>query len=118
MSAPVVRIPSPRRPLGPTARDGASVPTPRVTTEGRHRMAPPRSDEPGSAGRPAAAAGRHRRPAPPCTPFTRTFTVLARAGSLTTLAAMAVLATAVAGLADGTAPTGAAAGVGISSLHR
>lgn len=98
MSAPAVHIPSPRRPVRsagalPQALPSASpVPAPRSAPEPRHR-----------AGGPA----RHGRPV---SPVARTFTVLARAGSLTTLAAMVVLAAALAGLADGEPPAPGAAG--------
>ncbi|MEQ3550506.1 hypothetical protein WIS52_08490 [Pseudonocardia nematodicida] len=45
----------------------------------------------------------------------RAFLLAARAGSLTTLAAMLVLAAAVAGLADGNPPAGDAAEVAVTS---
>ncbi|MEV1291124.1 hypothetical protein [Pseudonocardia sp. NPDC049635] len=47
----------------------------------------------------------------------RVFTAAARLGSLTTLAAMVVLAAALAGLADGEPPTGPAAEVADSTLR-
>ncbi|MBP2365743.1 hypothetical protein [Pseudonocardia parietis] len=126
MSAPVVRIPGPRRPVdltapfaGPGHRIG--VPAPRVTPGDRHRDGGYRAPEhrpvhgPPRAG---SAPGRHRGAPQPFPSAARTFTVLARAGSLTSLAAMVVLAAAVAGLADGNPPTGAAADVAVSSLDR
>ncbi|ALE72136.1 hypothetical protein Ae168Ps1_2590 [Pseudonocardia sp. Ae168_Ps1] len=91
MSAPVVRIPSPRRPVG------SAGPVPQIPQVPAPRPAP-------EAGHRAGAPGRHRGTARPVTTAARTFTVLARAGSLTTLAAMVVLAAAVAGLADGEPP--------------
>lgn len=140
MSAPVVRVPVPRRPVepatpyaGPPApRHRSDVTTSDVTTPGvpaPGRIPAPRSAATGSPAAPAAAApatrgpahrpaaGRHRDAAPAFPAAARTLTVLARAGSLTTLAAMVVLAAAVAGLADGTPPTGAAAEISTDGLH-
>lgn len=147
MSAPVVRIPSPRRPLGepgPTGSTGSSrgpaaIPAPRSATPAAavpqpRRPLPQRRDDRGPAtaqpatAQPATAesatvrpaAGRHR--AVPgvrgraVSPTARAFVAVARAGSLTTLAAMLVLAAAVAGLADGTAPTGQAAEIASTTL--
>ena len=67
--------------------------------------------------RPVGSIGRHHA-AVGFSPAAQTFTVLARAGSLTTLAAMVVLASAVAGLVDGTPPTGSAADAAVSGLER
>lgn len=159
MSAPVVRIPSPRRPVGSTttaphgtSRDSVSrahasrgdiaVPAPRAQQDsadgGAHRLtvpaprpASPRASTTGQArsdDRPSdrlAAAGRHRAGAlggapvrgAGMSPSARAFLAVARAGSLTTLAAMVVLAAAVAGLADGAVPTGPAAGITATTLH-
>lgn len=121
MSAPVpaVRIPSPRRPVG------VAVPSPRAATGAAVVIPAPRrpADRAGDGARPAdrpvPATGRHRAAARgrAGSPATRSLRALARAGSLTTLAAMLVLAAAVAGLADGTAPTGPAAEVATSSLR-
>lgn len=130
MSAPVVRIPGPRRPAEPESRptesrpteqtaplagpaQGADVPAPRATPGDRPHD--------GGHGVPypwRAAPGRHRGPTQVFPSAAQTFTVLARAGSLTTLAAMVVLAAAVAGLADGNPPTGPAAEIAVSSLDR
>ncbi|WP_156819543.1 hypothetical protein [Pseudonocardia sp. HH130630-07] len=134
MPAPAVRIPSPRRPVDsavsvpPVAAPaapvvtGSLVPAPRTAPDGttsgsgrpaapRHALRPqptvpaPRAGAPEPGGVPRGVPGRHRGPAGP-TPLARSFAVLARAGSLTTLAAMVVLAAAVVGLADGSAPAG------------
>lgn len=112
MSAPVVRIPGPRRPAEPESRPTESRPT-----EHTAPFAGPahRADIPYPR---RAAPGRHRGPAQPFPSAAQTFTVLARAGSLTTLAAMVVLAAALAGLADGNPPTGPAAEIAASSLDR
>ncbi|MFP5069825.1 hypothetical protein ACLFMI_09190 [Pseudonocardia nantongensis] len=154
MSAPVVRIPSPRHPVGSAATAargthsaGIAVPAPRAPQNpadgAAHRLAvpaprpaSPRATAAGPAGPPGpgrndtrppahpAAAGRHRAGArrsldvpgagvrgAAVSPSGRAFLAVARAGSLTTLAAMVVLAAAVAGLADGAVPTGPAAEV-------
>ncbi|MCO7196717.1 hypothetical protein [Pseudonocardia sp. McavD-2-B] len=47
----------------------------------------------------------------------RTLDVLGRVGSITTIAAMLVLSAALAGLADGTPPSGAAAEVAVATLR-
>ncbi len=47
----------------------------------------------------------------------RTLDVLGRVGSITTIAAMLVLSAALAGLADGTPPSGAAAEVAVTTLR-
>ena len=148
MSAPVVRVPAPRRSVEPAApyagpsapstpgsavrppapRHRIDVPAPRPATTGSPaaRPVPPRTLPPAvpAAAAPAtrgpahrSAAGRHRDAGPAFPAAARTLTVLARAGSLTTLAAMVVLAAAVAGLADGTPPTGAAAEISTDGLH-
>ncbi|MEU6698999.1 hypothetical protein [Pseudonocardia sp. NPDC046786] len=81
--------------------------------------------------RPAAPEQRSPAPGPPANrdripareaagrggTAARVFTIVARLGSLTTLAAMVVLAAAVAGLADGDPPTGPAAEVSGSTLR-
>ncbi|BBG04694.1 MULTISPECIES: hypothetical protein [Pseudonocardia] len=189
MSAPVIRIPSPRRPVGtteaaapralpegqvryldlahrldvPAPRHGGADRSPAADTR---RLPAPRSatpvrqpvERPGTrgadrqrpagrgAGTPPPPAQRSGTPPPPARRSTtppppaqgsaapaagdragrhrvtggtaaRVFTVLARLGSLTTLAAMVVLAAAVAGLADGDPPTGPAAEVAGSTLR-
>jgi hypothetical protein len=121
MSAPVVRIPSPRRPVGSAVRI-PQVPAPRPAHEaghpdgGRYPQVPAPRPVPPVGPRAAGASGRHRGQAHPVvSPAARTFTVLARAGSLTTLAAMVVLAAAVAGLADGEPPADGTGEAAVSS---
>lgn len=62
-----------------------------------------------------AAAGHGRADGP--SPVARTLDVLGRVGSITTIAAMLVLSAALAGLADGTPPSGAAAEVAVTTLR-
>lgn len=90
---------------------GGSVPEPRRTgtparplggTPARGPVAPDR-DGAGRTGGPSAVA--------------RTLDVLGRVGSITTIAAMLVLSAALAGLADGTPPSGAAAEVAVTTLR-
>lgn len=110
MSAPTVHVPSPRRPGGPAPRvPGPSVPAPRQPEA-------PGTVLPGGllGGRPGRRLGGRHRAVP--APGRRGLQVAARAGSLTTLVAMLVLATAVAGLADGRLPTGPAADVATATL--
>lgn len=57
--------------------------------------------------------GRHRRPQPAYAGLGRTIDVIARLGSLVTLASLLVLAGAVAGLADGV-PAGDSATVTVT----
>lgn len=102
------RRPAPApRPAGTTALPaGSPVPAPRTGTPDRpHGVV--------VAARAAAGHGRADRPSP----VARTLDVLGRVGSITTIAAMLVLSAALAGLADGTPPTGAAAEVAVTTLR-
>lgn len=106
-SAPAQR-PAPRPAGTPALPTGSPVPAPRTGT--------------GTPGRPhgvvvaaQGAAGDGRADGP--SPVARTLDVLGRVGSITTIAAMLVLSAALAGLADGTPPTGAAAEVAVTTLR-
>ncbi|KAA1022266.1 hypothetical protein FVA95_19795 [Pseudonocardia sp. EV170527-09] len=102
------RRPAPApRPAGTTALPaGSPVPAPRTGTPDRpHGVV--------VAARAAAGHGRADRPSP----VARTLDVLGRVGSITTIAAMLVLSAALAGLADGTPPSGAAAEVAVTTLR-
>ncbi|WP_224401402.1 hypothetical protein [Pseudonocardia sp. ICBG1034] len=82
------RTGTPARPLGGTPARGPVVPD---------------RDGAGRTGGPSTVA--------------RTLDVLGRVGSITTIAAMLVLSAALAGLADGTPPSGAAAEVAVTTLR-
>lgn len=102
------RRPAPApRPTGTTALPaGSPVPAPRTGTPDRPH---------GVVVAARAAAGHGRADGP--SPVARTLDVLGRVGSITTIAAMLVLSAALAGLADGTPPTGAAAEVAVTTLR-
>ncbi|MFP5019757.1 hypothetical protein [Pseudonocardia phyllosphaerae] len=134
-----LQIPAPRTPVPDPVREPArpaDVPAPRTPSRpeesrtGESLDQIPCTGEPRTQGRRAGGRhagpterGRHRRT--PVTgaqlragavPVDRAFQVVARVGSVTTLAAMLVLATAVAGLTDGHPPTGEAAQLSIATL--
>lgn len=94
-------------PAGTTALPaGSPVPAPRTGTPDRPH---------GVVVAAQAAAGHGRADGP--SPVARTLDVLGRVGSITTIAAMLVLSAALAGLADGTPPSGAAAEVAVTTLR-
>lgn len=102
------RRPAPApRPAGTTALPaGSPVPAARTGTPDRPH---------GVVVAAQAAAGHGRADGP--SPVARTLDVLGRVGSITTIAAMLVLSAALAGLADGTPPSGAAAEVAVTTLR-
>ncbi|MBN9754454.1 hypothetical protein DMP14_03155 [Pseudonocardia sp. Ae707_Ps2] len=107
-SAPAQRpapAPAPRPAGTPTLPTGSPVPAPRTGTP----------DRPHGVVAAQAAAGDGRADGP--SPVARTLDVLGRVGSITTIAAMLVLSAALAGLADDTPPTGAAAEVAVTTLR-
>lgn len=105
--APAQRPAPAPRPAGTTALPaGSPVPAPRTGTPDRPH---------GVVVAAQAAAGHGRADGP--SPVARTLDVLGRVGSITTIAAMLVLSAALAGLADGTPPSGAAAEVAVTTLR-
>lgn len=91
---------------------GTPAPTGTVPHGVRPDSAQPRPHAVG-ADRDGAGRGRTGRPSA----VARTLDVLGRVGSITTIAAMLVLSAALAGLADGTPPSGAAAEVAVTTLR-
>lgn len=133
MVIPVPALPRPvaAPPAAGTARPGAEVrpvhiPAPRppsdrvVRAEARPEISIPQPRVPSDLARPAgpgraAGSGRHR-----AVGTSRGATVLlvaGRLGSLATLAALLVVSAAVAGVVDGSAPTGPAAQVATTTLR-
>lgn len=104
-------IPAPRPPSARVARPGAApdirIPSPRVPSD-LVRTA--------GTGSPAGC-GRHRAVAVPASRLGTLALVAGRAGSLATLAALLVVSAAVAGVFDGSAPTGPAAQVATTTLR-
>ncbi|WP_145981222.1 hypothetical protein [Pseudonocardia sp. HH130629-09] len=97
--------PAPRPAGTPALPTGSPVPAPHTGTP----------DRPHGVVAAQGAAGHGRADGP--SPVARTLDVLGRVGSITTIAAMLVLSAALAGLADGTPPTGAAAEVAVTTLR-
>lgn len=96
-------IPAPRAASSPVTRraDASSAPQVRI---------------PAPRGPVDDVRARHRAMPAPRSRTDRTLTVLGRAGSVTTLAALLVLSAALTGQLDGVAPTGPAADVITSTL--
>lgn len=115
-----VDLPAPRRerprstsPLAP------GIPAPRPASPGSSASRPgPAAQRPTvPAPRPAGGSGQEPRRTGGPSAVARTLDVLGRVGSITTIAAMLVLSAALAGLADGTPPSGAAAEVAVTTLR-
>ncbi|MER5671264.1 hypothetical protein [Pseudonocardia alni] len=115
-----VAVPAQAGPAGvaqPAAAAGAqrrTTGTPAPTGTVPHGVRPG-SGQPHAVGADREGAVRGRTGGPSA--VARTLDVLGRVGSITTIAAMLVLSAALAGLADGTPPSGAAAEVAVTTLR-